>query len=277
MRVRRYFQTAMSLGANGWIKGFWAKAVYQGSAKGFCVPVLNCYACPSAYFSCPIGTLQHFMVVRAIPYYALGYLGLIGGAVGRMACGTLCPFGFFQELLYKLPSIKIPVPRYLRPLRFVVLVMLVFVIPWVTAENWFSKLCPMGTLVGGLPWVTISADVRSMIRELFWIKVAILVFFTASSVVAKRPFCQTTCPLGALYGLFNRISFVRLKWDASTCTHCDKCLEVCPMEIKVYEGANTGHCIRCLDCTACEAITVTTVLPKSAGAPSSGRTPEVAG
>ena len=31
------------------------------------------------------------------------------------------------------------------------------------------------------------------------------------------------------------------------------------MEIKVYEGANTGHCIRCMDCTACEAISVTTV------------------
>ncbi len=28
------------------------------------------------------------------------------------------------------------------------------------------------------------------------------------------------------------------------------------MEIKVYEGENTGHCIRCLDCTACEAINV---------------------
>ena len=57
---------------------------------------------------------------------------------------------------------------------------------------------------------------------------------------------------------FNRFSLVRLHWDAKTCTHCDKCLEVCPMEIKVYEGENTGHCIRCLDCTACEAINVTT-------------------
>ncbi len=39
------------------------------------------------------------------------------------------------------------------------------------------------------------------------------------------------------------------------------------MEIKVYEGENTGHCIRCLDCTACEAITVTTVLPRTEPSP----------
>jgi len=252
----------MSLGANGYLKGFLAKAVYQGSGKGFCVPVLNCYACPSAFFSCPLGSLQHFMVVHAVPYYAMGYLGLIGAFVGRMPCGTLCPFGYFQELLYKLSSLKIHIPRYLRSFRFVVLVSLVFVVPWLTAENWFSKLCPMGTLIGGLPWVSISSEVRAMIRDLFWIKIALLIFFTASSVVAKRPFCQTTCPLGAIYSLFNRFSVVRLQWDSSTCTHCDKCFEVCPMEIKVYEGENTGHCIRCLDCTACEAIAVTTVLSR---------------
>jgi len=263
MKARRYFQLGMSLGANGYLKGFLAKAVYQGGGKGFCVPVLNCYACPSAFFSCPIGSIQHFMVVHAVPYYAMGYLGLIGALVGRMPCGTLCPFGFFQELLYKVRSVKIAVPRYLRSFRFVVLAALVFVVPWITSENWFSKLCPMGTLIGGLPWVTISEEVRSMIRDLFWIKVAMLIFFAASSVLAKRPFCQTACPLGALYSLFNRVSLVRLRWDASTCTHCDKCFQVCPMEIKVYEGENTGHCIRCLDCTACEAITVTTVLGRS--------------
>ena len=101
-----------------------------------------------------------------------------------------------------------------------------------------------------------------MIRDLFWIKVALLLFFTSSAIVAKRPFCQTTCPLGAIYSLFNRVSLVRLRWDAATCTHCDKCFEICPMEIKVYEGENTGHCIRCLDCTACEAITVGTILAR---------------
>jgi ferredoxin-type protein NapH len=262
MKVRRFFQTGMSLGANGYVTGFASKTVYQGAGKGFCVPILNCYACPSAFFSCPIGTIQHFMVVHSIPLYALGYLGVIGFFVGRMPCGTLCPFGFLQELLHKLPSFKIRIPPYLRSFRFLVLVSLVFVVPWITGENWFSKLCPAGTLTAGLPWVAMSPEIRALVRDLFWIKIALLVFFIVSSVIARRPFCQTTCPLGALYGLFNRVSLVRLRWNAATCNHCDKCFEICPMEIKVYEDENTAQCIRCLDCTACEAITVSTVIAR---------------
>jgi polyferredoxin len=203
--------------------------------------------------------MQHFMVVHAIPYYVLGFLGLIGTAIGRMPCGTLCAFGYFQDLLYRLSSVKVRIPTFMRPFRYWVLLILVIVLPWMTAENWFSKLCPMGTLIGGLPWVTISADVRSMIKDLFWIKVSMLIFFSVSAVVAKRPFCQIICPLGAFLGLFNRFSLIRLRWDAEKCTHCRKCQEICPMDIAVWEGENTGHCIRCLDCTDCEAIKVCTV------------------
>lgn len=91
MRVRRFFQLGTTLAANGYIKGFLAKAVYQGAGKGFCVPILNCYACPSAFFSCPIGTIQHFMVVHAVPYYIFGYLGVIGAFIGRMPSGPIRP------------------------------------------------------------------------------------------------------------------------------------------------------------------------------------------
>ncbi|MFU8856897.1 MAG: 4Fe-4S binding protein [Deferrisomatales bacterium] len=271
MRTRRYAQLAAALGANAYVQGFLAKTLYQGRAKGVCVPVLNCYACPSALFSCPIGAIQHFMVLHRVPYYVLGSLGAVGALVGRMPCGTLCPFGFLQELLYKVPSVKIALPRYVRPFPYLFLISLVFVVPWFSGESWFSKLCPVGTLMGGVPWVVLSPDIRALVRDLFWIKMAILLFFLASSVVARRPFCQTSCPLGALLGLFNRLSFLRLHWDADRCTHCDKCLAVCPMEIRVYEGANTGHCIRCLDCTACEAITVTTVFSPEEGGEEGGR------
>jgi polyferredoxin len=224
------------------------------------VPVLNCYACPSAFFSCPIGTIQHFVAAHAVPFYTFGYLALVGFLVGRMSCGILCPFGFLQELLYKIPSPKIRIPRYARSFRFVALAGLVFVLPWLTHESWFSKLCPAGTLEAGIPWFSLSAEIRWMAGGLFWTKIGILLFFLLSSIVARRPFCQTSCALGALYGPFNRVSLLRLDWDPNTCTRCDKCLEVCPMEIKVYESPNTGHCIRCLDCTSCPSIRVTTAL-----------------
>ena len=69
----------------------------QNVTKAMPCPGLNCYACPLAGLSCPIGSLQHFAGVRQIPYYLLGVLGLIGALGGRVACGWFCPFGWLQE------------------------------------------------------------------------------------------------------------------------------------------------------------------------------------
>jgi len=44
--------------------------------------------------------------VRQVPYYLLGVLGLVGALGGRVACGWLCPFGWLQEQLFKIPVAK---------------------------------------------------------------------------------------------------------------------------------------------------------------------------
>ena len=265
---RRLYQLSAGLIIDSSLKGFIVASVYQGTTKGFCVPVLNCYACPSAIFSCPLGSIQHFMVIGGVPedtkmffanlpYYPLGILGVIGAAVGRMCCGYLCPFGFIQDLLFKIKSHKVRIPRFLRHFKYVALILLVFILPMYLGENWFSKLCPMGTLIGGIPWVSINPDIRGMIRGIFWIKIAILLMYVVFSTISKRPFCQTSCPLGAIYSLFNRASFYKLNWDSKSCTHCNKCEDICPMDIKIYENANPVDCIRCLDCVRCPSVSLT--------------------
>ena len=111
---RRIFQLLAAIGQNGYYFGFKNSNIYQGSLKEICAPTLNCYACPGAVFACPVGTLQHFVIVgQAVPYYVAGYLAAIGAFVGRMTCGWLCPFGFLQDLLYKVRSVKIRIPRFL--------------------------------------------------------------------------------------------------------------------------------------------------------------------
>ena len=37
--------------------------------KSLPCPGMNCYACPAANLACPIGTLQHFVIIREIPAY----------------------------------------------------------------------------------------------------------------------------------------------------------------------------------------------------------------
>ena len=245
--------------SNAYAQGFISGTLYQGNLKSGCTPLLNCYACPGAVLSCPIGTIQHFMVIRSIPFYALGTLSAVGASVGRMTCGTLCPFGALQDLLYKFRSWKLSIPHGARFLRYAVLAILVFAIPFFTGENWFSKLCPAGTLEAGLPWVAMDADIRGMIGSMFWVKVALLLFFTTLSAMAKRPFCRTACPLGAILSLFNRASFIQLAWNPDTCTRCGKCRGICPVDIRPDRKPADPECLRCLDCTVCPSLKTTTV------------------
>ncbi len=109
---RRIFQGAGAVLSNAYVQGFLSASLYQGPLKNACTPLLNCYACPSALLSCPIGTVQHFMAARTVPFYALGTLSVVGVSVGRMTCGTLCPFGALQDLLFKLRVRKVPVPPW---------------------------------------------------------------------------------------------------------------------------------------------------------------------
>ncbi|GBE13984.1 MAG TPA: 4Fe-4S binding protein [Proteobacteria bacterium] len=256
---RRLFQSVLGVGVtNAYLGGFKPPgALWQGQSKGFCVPTLNCYACPGSLFACPIGTLQHFVIIRSVPVYFTGLFVTLSMSVGRMACGTLCPFGFLQDLLYKFRSFKIRIPSWMTYLKYASLVGLAIIIPFYTLQPWFSKLCPVGTLIGGLPWVTINPEIRAMIHELFWVKIAILIAVVSLAAVAKRPFCRVACPLGAIYSLFNRISILRLAWNEAECSHCDKCTRICPMDIPIYKDANNHNCIRCLDCTQCPAVSIT--------------------
>jgi polyferredoxin len=231
--------------------------------KGVCFPVLNCYACPLAVVACPIGSLQHFAAIHVFPFYTAGVLGVIGSVVGRMTCGWLCPFGFLQDLVFKIRSFKVKLPKFLNYFKYVLLLGLVIIIPFLTGEPWFSKLCPAGLLEAGIPLALLNEDIRRQVGDMFYIKTGILAGFLVSFVYIKRPFCRAICPLGAIFSLFNSFSAYRIEIDESQCIRCNKCQRKCPVDIKVYEDANSTHCVRCLDCTDCEAVSLTHIFKGS--------------
>ena len=57
-KIRLLIQSLSFAFSNGYVKGFTAGKIYKGELKNFCHPGLNCYSCPGALFSCPIGALQ---------------------------------------------------------------------------------------------------------------------------------------------------------------------------------------------------------------------------
>ena len=260
---RRLTQVISAVLMNSHWPSVFARGIYQGKLKGFCVPALNCYSCPLAVFACPIGSIQNILAqIRPsiavgryyVGLYVIGILGVVGSVVGRMACGWICPFGMLQDLMNKIPTPKIEIPRFLNYFKYVVLLVTVILLPLLVVDAfgygdvWFCKyLCPAGTLEAGIPMVSLVPSLRPSIGSQFWFKASILAFFIALMIPTRRPFCRTMCPLGAIYSLFNRISIFRLS-VSSKCISCDRCYKECPMSIKVYMDANNENCIRCLNC-----------------------------
>ena len=261
MRGRRGVQALSGLGLNPFFVYFSSRLTYQGGLKGVCVPGLNCYACPLTVFSCPIGSLQHSFTLMspkvkgslsqafASLIYVLGSIGLVGAVVGRMPCGWICPFGLLQELLHKIPAPKLRLPSWMRWGRYVFLVVLVLLVPFLTAVRWFPRLCPAGALEGALPLKLVPpASPLPPSGWFFWLKMAILGAFLLWFVFSKRPFCRAVCPLGAMLGACNRFSLYRMAVDDAVCASCERCREVCPVDIDIREDPNSPDCVRCLQC-----------------------------
>ncbi len=89
-RSRHVMQAAWALLTNGYLAGFLHGKIYQGPWKKLCVPGLNCYSCPGALGSCPIGALQAVLSSRnfQFAYYVVGFLLLIGALLGRFVCAS---------------------------------------------------------------------------------------------------------------------------------------------------------------------------------------------
>lgn len=258
---RHRVQALWALLSNSYLAGFAKGRIYRGPLKNLCVPGLNCYSCPGALGSCPIGALQ--AVIGSwnfkFAFYVSGFLIFIGALLGRFACGWLCPFGLIQDLLHKIPF---PVKkgsfrgdRILRKLKYIILVLFVLLLPLCLTDvlgqgaPYFCKfICPAGTLEGGIPLVLLNKSMRSAVGWLYAWKNALLLLTVLLAVIIYRPFCKYICPLGAIYSLFNPISVFRYHTDREKCTGCGACARACEMQVNPVENSNHAECIRCGKC-----------------------------
>ena len=261
---RRLIQLYVALLYNANIKGYVTGTISQSKTKYACVPGLNCYSCPGAVGACPLGALQNAFAQSGTRagYYVLGIIGLYGIIFARTICGFLCPVGLMQELLNLIPSFKIPkskVTRVLSYLKYVVLAVLVIGVPLlyglqgIAVPAFCKYICPAGTFEGGLGLLinpvnwSGGRDLLNMLGSIFTWKFALLFAIIVLCVFMYRPFCRFLCPLGAIYGFFNKIAFLGVKVDKVKCTNCGLCVKNCQMDVKCvgdHECINCGKCMK---------------------------------
>ncbi len=265
---RRLIQVYAALLFNANLKGFITGNIYKGPVKNICTPGLNCYSCPGASGACPLGALQNALASsgKTAPYYVFGIIMLYGLLFGRWICGFLCPFGLIQELLHKIPTPKLKKTKATRMLsyfKYVILVFFVFILPIAYAFRNFplpgfcKYICPAGTLEGamGLLSNSVNEGYLRMLGPLFTWKFLLMVSILVACVFIFRCFCRFLCPLGALYGFFNKIAFVGVKLDRASCTDCGLCVGQCKMDIKHVGDMECINCGECISVCPTKAIT----------------------
>ena len=245
--------------SNTYIGNFVSGQIYKGRWKQFCNPGMNCYSCPAARLACPIGAMQAVSgsMNFKLSFYVIGFVLALGVVFGRAICGFFCPFGLIQELIYKIPFPKKKLWKWLTYVKYVLLAVFVVIMP-VTMVNelgmsspaFCEYICPAGTLEGGIPLLSTHPELRATLGALFSVKACILIITLIGCLSVCRFFCKVMCPLGAIYGLLNKVSIYHMECNKKTCVSCGKCHNICPMDVDPVKNPNSAECIRCGKCVA---------------------------
>lgn len=200
-----------------------------------------------------MGILGQFAGIGLIPLTVIGLMAIAGLTIGRFLCGWACPFGFVQELLYKIPYLKFNIPSWTRFIKYGVFAGLVVAVPiYLTPESslYFCRLCPVGTIESAIPWAIINGTTNPGHLAL---RLAILFSIIILAMGHRRFFCKVLCPLGACLSVFNRFALV-FPERQETCSECGSCNRLCPMETTPHPKdfgvfvKKPEECISCLDC-----------------------------
>ena len=187
-----------------------------------------------------------WMLVATVPATVL---------VGRFFCGFFCSFGAVQDLLWfgshRLRAL-FPGKRNLkkadRIFRFAKYAVLFYFIIFVwsgvtavkTAGPWqvFGQYVSFGHWPGLKPLLSVGG-------------ILLLVIFIGSLFV-QRFFCRYFCPMGAIYSLISRASFLKIDKPREGCGKCRLCTSKCSMgmDLTKKDRVAGGECISCQKCVS---------------------------
>ena len=164
--------------------------------------------------------------------------------IGRIYCGSLCPFAIIQEILFYLKPHKHPLTEHIDPkidrnIRLSKYVLL-FVIT--------GTCLVLGSAAAANiePFVTLFAGHGSKLAF------ALLTFMLIMAVFNFRFWCKYLCPVGALTSLLAAFSFHKIR-PTSACTACGTCSRACPTQAistnaQGIPSVDAAECIACAKC-----------------------------
>jgi polyferredoxin len=194
---------------------------------------------------------------------------------GRLFCGFMCPLGAAVDfvdsaVIGKARNFSRRPPRYMRRIKFVLLIALVMlavfgvlfplfmdpillitrvmalvVDPLVRIAGMSAKGFP--AFLSGQPHAVMASFPGSIVM------IIILAVLFAGGFWDRRFWCQYLCPSGAFFALLSRFPLLRRRSVSEKCNSCGACADrICPTRAisrKDVKITSTAECILCGDCS----------------------------
>jgi ferredoxin-type protein NapH len=164
---------------------------------------------------------------------------------GRSFCAWICPYHWLAELGEKMHQIlkkkKIiknhPLDRRIRYYFYGFFLVLALI----TGYTVFETINPVGILS--------RFTVYGPSLMLIWV-MALLIF---EVLYSHRAWCRYLCPVSVSYQVVGLLSPLRIKWDKENCSNCKRCQTVCLVPHVLNSSINLGKSefVNASDCTRC--------------------------
>lgn len=173
--------------------------------------------------------------------------------VGRAFCGWVCPMDFLYEAVSRLRNKEMG--RLLTESGYIIAAIFLFIsalieIPFFT--KYISHLTNFFRFLTGTFFLLSNLPIETSIVLYSGITILLLLIL---EYLFPRLWCRVLCPVGKLYGLFNKFSLIRLKFYEGQCGECKYCEQVCYMKVKLtshiekksLRDTNCIYCGRCVE------------------------------
>ncbi|MCF2144389.1 MAG: 4Fe-4S binding protein [Candidatus Heimdallarchaeota archaeon] len=239
-----------------------------------------------APFTTVLGAFDVFQAIFSgglFPFLVFGVTLIIGGLFGRMLCGWVCPFGFFQDLLRLIPVKKLkiskPLNKGLRDIRAVIFWGVILVGSFVgykelinqsVAENFgvfaqqpWTPFNPAATLFVMFFYMIFWKQYPGGSEDfaagdwsfMFYFRIVILLVVIGFSIFIPRFYCRYVCPIGYAMGFTAKYSLIGIARNPARCTRCGECEAMCErtaMQVPIldysYQRVRDANCTNCGNC-----------------------------
>lgn len=214
----------------------------SGSVAVFFVKLID----PFAYFESLIAsrdfTTDTFIAV----------LPIIGISIifGRAFCGWVCPMDFLFELLNRTKDWSKKRIKISPQIGYIIAVVFLMAsgilgIPFFT--NYLSHLTNFFRAISSGVYLASDLAVEPVV---LYFSMSVIFSLLVLEIFFPKLWCRVLCPVGKTYGVFNKISLLKLRFVEGDCGECNLCEQVCYMDVKIAPYLDQIY-LRDTDCIYC--------------------------